>query len=111
MNNPFEAIDNRLSKIENLILDLKQTFKPIEKSNQSEELLTISETAKFLSLTVATIYSKVSRKELPYMKRGKRLYFSRQELIEYLKQGRIKTNSEINKEAEDYLKSKKSVGL
>jgi len=40
------------------------------------------------------------------MKRGKRLYFSRTELLEYLKAGRKKTNAEIEGEAETYLKRK-----
>lgn len=45
--------------------------------SQTEQLLTIQEAAEFLSLTVPTLYSKVSRGELPVMKRSKRLYFSK----------------------------------
>jgi len=37
------------------------------------------------------------------MKREKRLYFSREELKEYLKKGRMKTNDEIQEEAHRYL--------
>lgn len=76
-------------------------------TDHPEQLLTIQETAEFLSLTVPTIYSKVSKRELPFMKRGKRLYFSRTELMEYLKDGRQKTNAEIEQEAEAYLSGKK----
>jgi len=54
-----------------------------------EKLLTIQEASEFLKLSVATIYSKVSKGELPVMKRSKRLYFSNKELLEYLKDGRI----------------------
>lgn len=72
-------------------------------TNQPEQLLTIQEAAEFLSLTVPTMYSKVSKGELPVMKRSKRLYFSRTELIEYLKDGRKKSNAEIEQEAEAYL--------
>lgn len=50
-----------------------------------------------------TIYSKVSRGELPVMKRSKRLYFSRKELVDYLKEGRRKSNAEIEAQAESYL--------
>jgi len=76
-------------------------------TDQPEQLLTIQEAAEFLSLTVPTIYSKVSKGELPVMKRGKRLYFSRTELMEYLKQGRKKSNAEIEREAEACLLNKK----
>jgi len=68
-------------------------IKAIQNNNsteQPEQLLTIQEAAEFLSLTVPTMYSKVSKGELPVMKRSKRLYFSRTELLEYIKYGRKK---------------------
>lgn len=76
-------------------------------TDQPEQLLTIQEAAEFLSLTVPTMYSKVSKGELPVMKRSKRLYFSRTELLEYLKDGRKKSNAEIEQEAEAYLLNNK----
>lgn len=76
-------------------------------TDQPEQLLTIQEAAAFLSLTVTTIYSKVSKGELPVMKRSKRLYFSRTELLEYLKGGRKKSNTEIEQEAKAYLLNNK----
>jgi excisionase family DNA binding protein len=106
MNNPFELIEARLSSIENLIIDLKNTPKTFEPADQPEQLLTIREAAEFLSLTVATMYSKVSKGELPLITRRKLLYFSRSELLEYLKDGRKKSNDEIEQEAKAYLKKK-----
>ena len=76
-------------------------------TDQPEQLLTIQEAAEFLSLTVPTMYSKVSKGELPVMKQGKRLYFSRTELMEYVKAGRKKSNAEIEQEAEAYLSNTK----
>ena len=83
------------------ILKAVQNNNPIHK--QPEQPLTIQEAAQFLNLTVPTIYSKVSKGELPVMKRSKRLYFSSTELMEYLKEGRKKSNAEIEQEAEAYL--------
>jgi len=74
---------------------------------QAEQFLTIQEAAQYLNLTVPTIYSKVSKGELPVMKRGKRLYFSSTELMDYLKEGRKKSNAEIEAEAEVYLLNNK----
>ena len=105
MNNPFEVIEAKLSSIENLILELKPLPNQVALS-ETEKLLTVQEAADFLSLTKATIYSKVSRGELPFMKRSKRLYFSSTELLEYIKVGRKMTNAEIEAEAETYLKKK-----
>ena len=79
----------------------------VEPTEQPEQLLTVQEAAQFLNLTVPTIYSKVSKGELPVMKRSKRLYFSSTELMEYLKEGRKKSNAEIEQEAEVYLSNNK----
>ncbi len=79
----------------------------VEPTDQPEQLLTIQQAAEFLSLTVPTIYSMVSKGELPVMTRSKRLYFSRTELLDYIKTGRKKSNAEIEAEAEAYLSNKK----
>jgi len=39
------------------------------------------------------------------MKQGKRLYFSSTELMEYIKEGRNKSRTEIEAEADAYLSS------
>ena len=106
MNNSFDVIEARLRSIENLIINLKQPDK-VESKEQPEKLLTVQEAAQFLNLTVATMYSKVSKGELPVMKRSKRLYFSSTELMEYLKEGRKKSTCEIEQEAEAYLSNNK----
>jgi len=81
-------------------------------NEQPEQFLTIQQAAAFLKLSVATIYSKVSKRELPVMKQGKRLYFSLTELTEYLKNVKKKSFAEIEAEAELYLSNnKKSAAL
>ena len=64
--------------------------------------------SEFIKLSVPTLYGYVSRNEIPFSKRpnSKRLWFSKQELTEWLKQGRRKTIAEINAEAHTYLKRK-----
>lgn len=106
MNNPFEVIEARLNNIETLLIDLKHTPKEQGKQPDKDELLTVQDTAKFLSLSVPTVYSLISKGELPVMKRSKRCYFSKIELINYLKQGRKKTLAEIAIEADNYLNKK-----
>lgn len=106
MNNPFEVIEARLSSIENLILDLKHQPPAVDKNETPEQLLTVQGAAQFLNLTVPTIYSKCSKGELPVMKRSKRLYFSSIQLMEYIKDGRKKSNAEIEAEADTYLSNK-----
>ena len=74
-----------------------------EINDNSDDLKTVEQAAEFLNLAVPTIYSMVSRGEIPYMKRSKRLYFSRNELVEYIKAGRRKTKTEEKADAGDFL--------
>lgn len=106
MNNPFETINARLSNIENILLDLKHSESG-SNQNEADQLLTIKEAAKILHLTVPTIYGFVSRSEIPYSKKSKRLYFSKQQLLDWIMQGRKKTISEINSSANISLLIKK----
>jgi excisionase family DNA binding protein len=78
-----------------------------EPTTPSEKLLNIQEAANFLNLSVSTIYTKVSKGTIPYMKQGKRLYFSDKELLDYLKKGRRKSTAEIEQEAEKHLSNLK----
>ncbi|TDN99987.1 helix-turn-helix domain-containing protein [Sunxiuqinia elliptica] len=94
-------LSEKLDRLEKLFTQ-KQEFPTVE---QPEQLFSIDQAAEFLNLSKPTLYSKVSRKEIPYMKRSKRLYFSRTELMDYLKAGRRKSNAEIQAEAENYLKN------
>ena len=66
----------------------------------SEDILTTEQAAQFLNLSPHTVYSKVCRRELPSMKRGKKLYFSKVELLNYLKEGKKKSVEELQNEAE-----------
>ncbi|MCH8535541.1 MAG: helix-turn-helix domain-containing protein [Flavobacteriaceae bacterium] len=98
-----KRLTNEVSELKSLLLR-KQESTP---TNEAEKLLTIKEASEFLKLSVPTLYSKVSKNELPYMKQGKRLYFSSIELMEYIKEGRSKTSSEIEAEADTYLSNKR----
>ena len=111
MTNPFETIETRLGKIENLLLDLKSSNQQTAGTATNEkDLLTVSEAAVFLTLAVPTIYSMVSRGTLPFMKRSKRIYFSRTELVEFLKAGRRQTSAEMVANADQFIiKRKRSV--
>ena len=71
-----------------------------------ESFLSVEEAASFLKISIHTIYSKVSRKEIPSMKRNGRLYFSSKDLTEYLKSGRKLTNDEVDAAADKYLAKK-----
>lgn len=109
----FEQLPTAVTLLTKEVSELKALL--LQRSEQpnepQDELLTIQQAGKFLNLSVPTMYSKVSKAELPVMKRGKRLYFSQQELIAYLKEGRRKTSAEIDVEVESYFSNKKGLIL
>lgn len=104
MENPFELLEDRLRRIENLLIDLKTEIQIQKTSEFTDELLTVSQAAEMLSIAVPTIYGYVSKRQIPVAKKGKKLYFSRKELLEWVKQGRKRTLSEIENEATIYIK-------
>lgn len=107
-NLTFDQLPQAVTMLTKQVSELTRLITEKQQATENpERLLTVQETADFLSLSVPTIYSKVSRGELPVMKRGKRLYFSSIELLDYLKDGRKKTNAEIEAEAHTYLRTNK----
>ncbi|MBL7739363.1 MAG: helix-turn-helix domain-containing protein [Chitinophagaceae bacterium] len=80
----------KVEKIEDLLLqhNCKQT--PGE-----DQFLTIEQACEFLKLERQTIYGLVSSAKIPCMKKGKRLYFSKNELSAWIKTGRKRTIAEI----------------
>ena len=102
----------RLSELETLIQNAVRKALIEIRKEQSEhpeagQFLTIKEAATFLHLSIQTIYGYVSKSTIPVSKRGKRLYFSKDELTEWIKAGRKKTIAEINAEVNTYLTKKK----
>lgn len=109
MDVTFEQLPQLMVELRKEVTILKELLinkNQVNESSVIEEFLTVEETAKFLNLSVPTIYSKVSKRELPALKQGKKLHFLKSELFEYLKRGRKKTNEEIAEEASAYTKKK-----
>ena len=88
MNNPFETLNERLSSLEGLILEISNSNKKNKKVHEQDVLFTVQEVAQFLKLSVSTIYALTSKGELPVMKRSKRCYYSKLELLNYLQEGK-----------------------
>lgn len=92
------AILEQIQTLLNQLVNLPQEAK--------EEYLNIDEASSFLSVAKATLYVKVSKREVPSIRRGKRLYFSKLDLIEYLNGGKRKTNEELKQIADEYTNKK-----
>lgn len=72
------------------VLSEQQTVK-----TDRDEWFNIQQAATFLGLAVQTIYQKVCELEIPFHKKGKKLWFLKSELDNWLRDGRQKTRKEI----------------
>ena len=105
-NLTFNDLPEAVTELTRKVDELYKVITNVQPQDPAEQFLTVDETAKFLNLSVPTIYSKVSKRELPFMKLTKRLYFAKSDLEDYLKDGRVKTVREIEEEADQFLTSK-----
>jgi excisionase family DNA binding protein len=104
MENPFDIIIQRLDAIEQLLYEIK-TGKQVEimPVAYSNELMNVQQVAEYLTLSVQTIYGLVHKMEIPNAKLGKRLYFKKSEIEDWISRSRRKTRVEIEQEASKYL--------
>jgi excisionase family DNA binding protein len=109
LNVTFEQLPNvvarlfqKVSNIESLLLETSTNPEP------EKEQLTAWEACQLLNIRMSTLYSKCSRKELPYHKPDgtKKLMFKRSELMEYLNSGRVRTADEVYQDATIILKKR-----
>ena len=100
MQNPFEQLDKRLERIEFFLSNLS-TVAPTEEPEA--DLLTVDQAAELLNLARATVYNLVSKKEIPVFKKNKRLYFSKAALLNWIKEGKKPTRTELTEEVSERL--------
>ena len=82
----FEDLPDAVSQLieqNKLILKLMQEAN-FSKEND-EEVLTLTRICELLELKRQTIYSYVSKKQIPYHKKGGKLYFFRKEVLVWIK--------------------------
>jgi len=65
--------------------------------------MNVEQLANYLDLSKSHIYKKTSSREIPHYKRGKKLYFSKQEIDKWILKNRIETTKEIDQISKDYI--------
>lgn len=82
--------------------ELRSYFEQKEEKEREDEIGGIEMALELTGLAKPTIYGLVSERKIPHSKRGKKLYFSRKELLDWLKEGKRKTQDEIAEEAVNF---------
>lgn len=88
--NPFQLILAQLYSLERKLGDLIRDKGAVKAVAHGDDLLTVQHASEFLRISASTLYQLTSGHEIPFMKRGKRLYFNREELRQCLEEGSIR---------------------
>ena len=81
---------------------IKQFIK--EQSILRKEILTLEEITWYLGLSKSSVYKLTSKREIPfYSPGGKKLYFKKSEIDNWVYESKITPISEVGNEVENYL--------
>lgn len=73
----------------------------------AKNVLTLDDVSLLTGLSKSWLYKATCSHEIPFYKpNGKMLYFDRKEIEDWMRQGRVKTNAELEQEAANYVLSK-----
>ena len=104
----------KLEDIPNAVSDLQKGQSKIlalliGKANPQTEIelpVNIKGISKLTELSVPTLYGYVQRNKIPHYKKGNRLKFFKSEIIQWIKEGKVKSLSEIEADANAYFSNK-----
>jgi len=71
---------------------------PEREQDRGSQTLSISEAANYVNLSPQTLYGFTSKRKIPFIKKGKKLYFKKDDLDKWLETGRKKSKDEIQDE-------------
>lgn len=102
MENPFEILEKRLERIEQILekIILQQDVNPVM---TTKNLMNVKELSSYLTLSVYTIYGLTHKRSIPFIKKGRRLYFEKKEIDLWLQQDKQKTKEDLYEKADEYL--------
>ena len=96
-------IIEKLNSIEKLL---------VEQQTMQKEVLNFNETCNYLEVSQSHLYKLTSSGSIPHYKpNGKKIYFQREELNQWLLRNRVDSQDEIETEAANYLMRNKRVKL
>ncbi len=100
----FQSVefDERLNSIENLLRELNTRLSQFQPEPRRIPV-SIDQVSELTNLAKPTLYGLVSARKIPFSKKGKKLYFFEDEIIDWIRQGKRKTLAEIDAEADAHL--------
>lgn len=91
----MDSIQEQLNEIKNLLLT---------QNVHQKEILTVEDVTEYLKLSKSCLYKMTSRKEIPfYSPGGKKIYFRKSEIDDWVFSNRTISLGELENEVEDYI--------
>jgi excisionase family DNA binding protein len=85
---------------------LDEVLAQVTEFSAHKEVLNATEAAKYLSLSQAYLYRLTSARQIPHYKPGKKLYFKRSELDDWMLRNKQESENELDEQAAVYLATK-----
>ncbi len=96
--NPFNDLEQKLDNLTLMVSELSRQLHHL-RPHDNEKPLDIAGAAEFLGVTKSIIYKFTHKRTIPHFKRGKRIYFTKEELTKWLHSNRKLTVEEIEAQA------------
>lgn len=81
--------------IQNSVRKVINENRNLQADSNYNDILTLTEACEYLNLAKQTLYGFTSKNEIPFIKRGKKLYFKKSDLEKWLMEGKQLTKAEI----------------
>ena len=92
-------------EVNQILEKLSQLEQKIDEQNLlQKEVLTFNDACKYLDISASHLYKLTSQKQIPHFcPQGKKLYFKRSELDDWLQRNRQSSTDEIDAMATEYI--------
>lgn len=98
------SLSHFISKIMNKLFSLEERLNRIEKLLLTQkEVFSLDEACEYCNFSKSYMYKLTAAQRIPHYKRNKFIFFKKSELDAYLLEVRVKTIDEIDQEASNYL--------
>lgn len=66
----------------------------------ANDFLTVKEASQMLGLSKGTLYNMICRNQIPYYQPRGKVYFKKEEILQWIERGRVSSNEEIQSNVE-----------
>jgi excisionase family DNA binding protein len=92
-----EELENIISKaVESALFQAGFIREQNELENENEFIMKSPDLCKYLKMKISTLYQLTHKKEIPFSKRGKTIYFIKDEIDKWLSDGKQETITDQN---------------